>query len=240
MKAQQYFPFTSRIVSRLSAKAQARLANSQKSSAPHRVLDAVLTCLGAITIGCGVSMQVGAQIGFGPMDVMGSAIAEITGLPFAAGATLQVLTAAIVSGLLGRRVAAPAIATTGIVLATIAVISPLIDTPASRPGALGLFILGVLLIGPGIGAIVAGDLGVGPYEQLTFAICDRTPLKSVAVARSLFELLMVCVGFALGGSVGLGTLITLLTIGVSVQYGAKALTAVRQRIIEQLGPVTAT
>lgn len=219
-----------RIASRLSAKAEARLQNKRLGPSNSQRLDLTFTFVGAFIIGCGVSLEASAQIGFGPIDVMGSAVANLLDSQFSVGAAVSALVAAVAATTLGRRVSPIALATTAAIITTIAVIAPRIPAATSTVAGLPPFLAGVILIGIGVGAIVAGDVGIGPYEQLTFALCERTGLKSVAWMRSFFELSMLAVGFLLGGSVGVGTAITLFTIGPSVQFGAARLTNLRNRL----------
>lgn len=229
-----------RIASRLSAKAEARLRNKRTGPSNSHRLDLAFTFIGAIIIGCGVSLEASSQIGFGPIDVMGSAIAELLNAPFAVGGAIEALIATVISTALGRRVSPIAIATTAAIIATIGVVAPLLPEAQSTVAGLPTFLGGVVLIGIGVGAIVAGDVGIGPYEQLTFALCERTGFSSVAVMRSGFELTMLAAGFLLGGSVGIGTVITLLTIGPSVQFGAAKLTNVRKRLVGSPAPQAST
>jgi uncharacterized membrane protein YczE len=75
----------------------------------------------------------------------------------------------------------------------------------------GMFVIGVatyLYIGVGLGA--------GPRDGLMVALTKRTG-KSVRLVRNTIETAVVIVGYFLGGSVGVGTLVMALTIGVFVQ-----------------------
>lgn len=217
--------------SRLSAKASARLENVRVHSTSVRQLDFALTFVGAIVIGIGVSLEANANIGFGPIDVMGSAISSHLGVPFAAGAAIEATLGAALATALGRRVSPVAIATTATIIGTIAVVAPVVPTATVLPVSLALFACGIVLIGLGVGSIVAGDLGIGPYEQLTFALCERTGFRSAAWMRSFFEFTMLSGGYLLGGAAGIGTLFTLITIGPSVQVAAKFMTNARDRLV---------
>jgi uncharacterized membrane protein YczE len=62
----------------------------------------------------------------------------------------------------------------------------------------GLMVLWVAITG-----IVASDIGIGPVELVMLALTDRG--MKLHVARWSIELVLLGVGFALGGSVGLGT-----------------------------------
>lgn len=84
-------------------------------------------------------------------------------------------------------------------------------TWAYRSGA-GLLIAGIVLNGVASGAYIGAGLGPGPRDGLMTGIVARTgwPVKWV---RTAIELTVIAVGWLLGGSVGVGTLLYALTIG---------------------------
>jgi uncharacterized membrane protein YczE len=59
-------------------------------------------------------------------------------------------------------------------------------------------------------------LGAGPRDGLMVALTKRTG-KSVRLVRNTIETVVVIIGYFLGGTVGVGTLVIALTIGVFVQ-----------------------
>lgn len=75
-----------------------------------------------------------------------------------------------------------------------------------------LLIGGIVLNGVATGAYVGAGLGPGPRDGLMTGIVARTgwPVKWV---RTAIEITVVAVGWLLGGSVGLGTLLYAVAIG---------------------------
>jgi len=68
------------------------------------------------------------------------------------------------------------------------------------------------------GALYIGaDLGPGPRDGLWLGLVRRTG-RSVRVWRTVIEVTVLIVGFALGGTVGAGTVLYALTIGPLVQF----------------------
>jgi len=76
----------------------------------------------------------------------------------------------------------------------------------------GLQSAGIALNGVASGAYIGAGLGPGPRDGLMTGIVARTgwPVKWV---RTAIELTVIAVGWLLGGSVGLGTVLYALTIG---------------------------
>jgi uncharacterized protein len=87
---------------------------------------------------------------------------------------------------------------------------------------LGLDVLGVLITGIGSGIYIKPRLGAGPRDSLMLALTRRTGWR-VAVVRALVELSALAVGFGLGGTVGVGTLIFALGVGPAVELGFRLL-----------------
>ena len=79
-------------------------------------------------------------------------------------------------------------------------------------------IFGILIIGVGSGYYLAANLGPGPRDGLMTGINKQTKL-SIASIRTFLELGAVGIGFYLGGTVGIGTIIYAITIGFSVSLG---------------------
>ena len=75
------------------------------------------------------------------------------------------------------------------------------------------------LVGNGLaGALYIGArLGNGPRDGLWVAVVDRTGV-SVRTVRTGIEVTVLTVGFVLGGTVGLGTVLYALAIGPLVQF----------------------
>jgi uncharacterized protein len=64
------------------------------------------------------------------------------------------------------------------------------------------------------------EAGAGPRDSLMLAV-HRTTRVSIRVARGAIEIIVVLVGWLLGGPLGLGTVIFALLIGPSVQWAFK-------------------
>ena len=81
---------------------------------------------------------------------------------------------------------------------------------------------GVALVAVGSGFYLTAALGPGPRDGLMTGL-SRTTGISLRVARGGIELTVLVTGFALGGTVGAGTLIFALAIGPGVQLAVERL-----------------
>ncbi|MCK6539028.1 MAG: hypothetical protein L6Q26_03125 [Anaerolineales bacterium] len=85
---------------------------------------------------------------------------------------------------------------------------------------IGMFLLGVLIQGIATAVYIGVDAGAGPRDSLMLAV-HRVTGFSVRVARGSIEVIVVTIGWLLGGPAGWGTLAFALLIGPSVQWAFK-------------------
>ena len=93
-----------------------------------------------------------------------------------------------------------------------------VPTPQSYIGQLIMAIVAVLLVGLGSGIYLIANLGPGPRDGLMTGIQRKTNLP-IAVVRAFLEITVVSIGWYLGGTVGIGTLLFAFGIGPAVALG---------------------
>ena len=79
-----------------------------------------------------------------------------------------------------------------------------------------LDVLGVVVIGLGTAFYIAPHMGAGPRDGLMLRLQTLTKWR-IALVRASIELTVLLIGFLLGGTVGIGTLIFAFGIGPSVE-----------------------
>ena len=94
----------------------------------------------------------------------------------------------------------------------------LIPTPENYISQLFLAIFAVLIVGLGSGFYLVANLGPGPRDGLMTGIQRKTNLP-IAGVRAFLEITVVSVGWYLGGTVGIGTLLFAFGIGPAVALG---------------------
>ncbi len=90
-----------------------------------------------------------------------------------------------------------------------------VDTPSRLLSQIALMIVGVVLVGIGSGLYIGVRLGPGPRDGLMTGLAKRG--FSLRLARTGVEAVAMLVGWMLGGTVGVGTLVFALGIGPLVQ-----------------------
>lgn len=93
----------------------------------------------------------------------------------------------------------------------------LVDRPDAMVGRVALMLGGVLLCGLATAVYVGAQLGRGPRDGLMTGLHRRTGL-SLRLVRTALEVTVVLIGLAMGGVLGIGTLVFTFTIGPIAQW----------------------
>ena len=93
-----------------------------------------------------------------------------------------------------------------------------IPTPENYISQLLMAIFGVLIVGLGSGFYLVSNLGPGPRDGLMTGIQRKTNFP-IAAVRAFLEISVVSIGWYLGGTVGIGTLLFAFGVGPAVALG---------------------
>jgi len=105
-----------------------------------------------------------------------------------------------------------------IIAAVIDLTSFYFDPPSSIYSKYFLIVFSVLLVGLGSGIYLVANLGPGPRDGLMTGLTRITGYP-ISFIRASIEITVVIIGWYLGGTVGLGTLIFAFGIGPAVALG---------------------
>jgi uncharacterized protein len=95
---------------------------------------------------------------------------------------------------------------------------PYLPNPENYGFKILQIVIGVLITGLGSGFYLIANLGPGPRDGLMTGV-QRITGKPIALVRGIIEVNVVFVGWLLGGTAGLGTIIFALGIGPTVAIG---------------------
>ena len=90
-----------------------------------------------------------------------------------------------------------------------------VPTPENYVSQLMLALLAVLIVGLGGGIYLVANLGAGPRDGLMIGLQKITNLP-IAAVRATLEITVMSIGWYLGGTVGVGTLLFAFGIGPAV------------------------
>jgi uncharacterized membrane protein YczE len=161
-----------------------------------------------------------SKLGLSPWDVLNQGVAKHTPLSFGMANIAIAVTILILARRLDVRVRVGTVANALLVgtfvdlLLRLGTVQDLAhDSLAVR---IVLLVAGILVIGFGTGLYISADMGAGPRDSLMLGITRRVRSR-VGVVRTGLEVSATVVGFALGGTVGIGTLAFALGIGPAVE-----------------------
>ena len=90
-----------------------------------------------------------------------------------------------------------------------------VPTPENYISQIFLAIIAVLTVGLGGGIYLIANLGAGPRDGLMIGLQKKTKLP-IAAVRATLEITVMSIGWYLGGTVGVGTLLFAFGIGPAV------------------------
>ena len=166
---------------------------------------------GLAAYGVSVGLMLRAELGVMPWTVLDQGLSEVFGLQVG---TWSIIVGAVVLALWIPLRSRPGIGTLANVLliglsinATLAVLPAAHTLPVQVPLLLG----GIVLNGLATGAYIGAGLGPGPRDGLSTGLAARG--LSLRLVRTGIEVGVLAVGWALGGVVGVGTVLYALAIG---------------------------
>lgn len=166
--------------------------------------------------GVSIAMVVRAGLGVFPWDVLHQGIARRT--PFSLGTVTVAVSLVVLLAWLPLR-QRPGVGTVANVLVIGLVVDPavaLIPAPRAAPLRVLLMLAGVLLNAAATAAYLGVQLGPGPRDGLMTGLVRRTG-GSVRLVRTGIELGVVTLGWLLGGTLGVGTVLYAVGVGPVVQ-----------------------
>jgi uncharacterized membrane protein YczE len=179
---------------------------------------------GLLLCGTGVALMIDADLGLAPWDVLHQGISIHTGIPIGTVAILVGFAVLLLWLPLHERYGLGTVLNVLIIGTTIDVLLAVLPDHPPMGVRVTFLVVGTFLFGPGSGFYIGAGMGPGPRDGLMTAIAARG--HSVRVVRTILELSVLTIGFLLGGSVGIGTLLFALTIGPNVHYWLDRLTLV--------------
>lgn len=188
-----------------------------QSNFPVRFLKLIF---GLFIYGIGLAMMVDAQIGIAPWDVLAQGISVQTSLSF--GQSTVLVSALVLLIWIPLRVK-PGLGTVmnAILVGVFADLAmPFIPEPTIYWQQLALFVFGMLLVSFATGLYISCGMGKGPRDGLNIGLTQRFG-KPFWFVRTVVEIVVVSIGFVLGGQVREGTLIFALAIGYLNQLGMR-------------------
>ena len=178
----------------------------------------LLLCLGLAIFGFGEGLLLVSTTGNSPWSVLADGVSKLTGITI--GTSTFLISVIVLSFwiFLKQKPGIGTILNIIVVAGVIDLTLNIVDPPTSIVSKYILAIVSVLLVGLGSGIYLVANLGPGPRDGLMTGLTKVTGFP-ISFVRASLEITVVLLGWYLGGTVGIGTLIFAFGIGPAVSAG---------------------
>ncbi len=172
-------------------------------------------CLGLIFFGFGEGLLIVSSIGASPWNVLHQGVAVSLGLSIGTIAFLVSFLVLLLWHFLDQKIGMGTVINFIIIAVMIDLTIYCVDKPNDFFFQLFMIFAGILLVGFGTTMYLIANLGAGPRDGLMTGLQKKTSLP-IALVRTSIEIIVVFLGWFLGGIVGIGTLFYALGIGPAI------------------------
>ena len=175
-------------------------------------------CFGLMLFGLGEGLLIVSFTGASPWSVLAQGISLNVNLSIGMITFLISISVLILWIPLGQKPGMATILNALIIALMIDLCIKFVPTPSSYYNQLILAIVSVVTVGIGGSIYLVSNLGAGPRDGLMVGLQEKTNLP-IALVRATLEISVVSIGWYLGGTVGIGTLLFAFGIGPCVALG---------------------
>ena len=192
------------------------------SDKPHNLKPKFSTffflCFGLMLFGLGEGLLIVSFTGASPWSVLAQGISLNINLSIGT-ITLLISIAVLMLWIpLGQKPGMGTIFNALIIALMIDLCIKFVPTPTNHINQLILAVISVITVGIGGGIYLVSNLGAGPRDGLMIGLQKVTNFP-IAAVRATLEISVVSIGWYLGGTVGVGTLLFAFGIGPCVALG---------------------
>ena len=175
-------------------------------------------CFGLMLFGLGEGLLIVSFTGASPWSVLAQGISLNVNLSIGMITFLVSIFVLILWIPLGQKPGMATILNALIIALMIDLCVKFFPTPSNYYNQLILATVSVITVGIGGGIYLVSNLGAGPRDGLMVGLQKKTNLP-IAMVRATLEITVVSIGWYLGGTVGIGTLLFAFGIGPCVALG---------------------
>src|SRR5215475_2187726 len=180
------------------------------------ILRGAALLVGLSGYGFSMAVMVRAGLGLDPWDVFHQGLTRHTGMTIGVASAVVGVAVLLAWIPLRNRPGIGTIANVIVISVTVDAGLSLLDTPTSLPVRIAMMVGAVVLNAFSTVLYIGAALGPGPRDGLMTGLVMRTGL-SVRLVRTSIEATVLAVGWLLGGTVGVGTVLYAFGIGPLVQ-----------------------
>lgn len=174
--------------------------------------------VGFVFCALGIVFTINANLGLAPWDVLHQGISNLTDITMGQASIIIGIIVIIADMLLGESLGWGTILNMLLIgwLMDIFMFSNLIPEADSLIFGIIMIFIGMILMGIGCYLYIGAGMGSGARDGMMVALQKRSS-KPVSVVRMTIEICALIIGYLLGGTVGIGTVISGLGLGYCIQ-----------------------
>ena len=184
-----------------------RLLPDVNRSVAARVVQLVVSC---VVLGVGVALLLDARLGSDGYSMFVSGLSIATGVSFGLVNAAVGVVLVLLAWSRGRRPGVGTVVQAVLVGYVVAWAMPLLPSPDALPLRWLELVAGFLVVCAGVAGYLAADLGAGPAEGAAHRVRPAAPFRW---SYSVVQVVGALVGWALGASLGPGTVLVVLLVG---------------------------
>ena len=174
--------------------------------------------VGTFLTALGVVLTIKANIGYAPWEVFHVGLALTTKMSIGVATIVAGVVIVVIVTVCGEKIGFGTICSmvlTGVFIDLIIRLN-IIPLAANLTVGIVMLITGLFVVSAGTCFYMKSAFGAGPRDNLMVVLNKKTKLP-VGICRSMVELSVTLAGWLLGGMVGIGTVISVIAIGVCIQ-----------------------
>ena len=176
--------------------------------------------VGMLGLSLSISLMIRSGLGLGPWDAFHLGLHNVTGITIGTASILGGFVIIVALAVMGERPRAATIVNMFAVGMFLDLVLPFVPAARGFPAALSYALASIALAGLSTGLYIAAGLGNGARDGLALTLSSRSghPVRRI---RTAVELVVLALGWMMGGTVGLGTVLFSLLIGPSMERGLR-------------------
>lgn len=200
----------------------------------------VFFLVGLFIMALGISIIAISNFGNGPWDAVNIGLSDRTGLSIGLCMNIVAVIQIIIGGIINKEFPNIATMITSICLGLFIDFWMLFLGKIAVVGTLmkfGVFLLALPIISVGISIYLVSNLPNTPLDYFMLSIKSKLNLSLMA-SKITSESIGLVLGFILGGTIGFGTIIIIVSIGPMIQYLQKPCNNIFDKLSNQLNTVS--
>lgn len=191
---------------------------------------------GLLVMSLGIVLLIVADLGASPWDVLHVGLYYQLGLSIGSWSIIVGVVILTVSALISKEFPKMGAFLNMLLIGVfidLYLLLPFMQTPSLLIGKIIMFVCGIIIYCYGMGIYISAQFGAGPRDSLMIALTLKTGWK-IGWVRVCMEVIVLTIGWQLGGPIYWGTIVIGLSIGPIAGYALPQCQSLTNRFLEKV------